>query len=278
MKVANLRRYAFLASTFRNAPGLIRAYRSGEPCAEAVTRDGLRLAHPPGQGGLIGTVLELWHEQCYTPDNFYHPAPGDVILDVGAHVGLFACWALRRQPGLRVFAIEPCDENFRCLRDNLSMVGHGEVTIRQWAIGAAGGRGRIRAATSRSIDHCLVPATGMEPDTVPVVSLKELLDLTGANQVAFLKMDVEGAEHDAFAEADAATLNRIDRIALEYHDNLRPGTLDLLRRKLSPTHRLRVIPTEDRGYGILLAARRLEGAGIPVPIADSLLAHPGPCS
>ena len=76
------------------------------------------------------------------------------------------------------------------------------------------------------------------------------------DQVALLKLDAEGAEYDAFSAATPETLRSFQRIAMEYHDNLRPGTLDLLRRKLEPSHDLIVEPTFDRGYGILLATRR----------------------
>jgi FkbM family methyltransferase len=255
MKLANLRRYAFLAGNFRNGLDLIRSYRSGSSCPQAVMWNGIRLSHPADQGGLVGTILELWHDQCYTAEGFYQPAAGDVILDVGAHVGLFSCWAVRHQPAARVFAIEPCSENFRCLMDNLTAAGAHQVTAWQRAVGSGGGHGVVHAATNRSIDHRLVPSTEGEPGAVPVVSLLDLVEMTGAERVAFLKMDVEGAEYDAFGEADQSTLARIDRIALEYHDNLRPGTLALLRRTLAATHEVRVIPTEGREYGVLLARR-----------------------
>ena len=69
-------------------------------------------------------------------------------------------------------------------------------------------------------------------------------------------MDVEGAEHDAFAVADKSVLAHFEHIAMEYHDNLRPGTLDLIKSKLKSTHDVRIEPMFDRGYGILLAKLR----------------------
>jgi hypothetical protein len=43
---------------------------------------------------------------------------------------------------------------------------------------------------------------------------------------------------------------------MEYHDNLVPGTLDLVRERLSATHEVEVFPTGERGYGILRAKLR----------------------
>jgi hypothetical protein len=55
-------------------------------------------------------------------------------------------------------------------------------------------------------------------------------------------------------------VSRFKRIAMEYHDQIVPGTLELLRRVLSPTHEITVHPAKMEGCGILLARRR-GGAG-----------------
>jgi hypothetical protein len=47
------------------------------------------------------------------------------------------------------------------------------------------------------------------------------------------------------------------RIAMEYHDQIVPGTLELLRRVLRPTHEITVRPSRMEECGILLAGRRL---------------------
>jgi hypothetical protein len=44
---------------------------------------------------------------------------------------------------------------------------------------------------------------------------------------------------------------------MEYHDQIAPGTLELLRRVLAPTHEVTVRPSSMEGCGILLAQRRL---------------------
>jgi hypothetical protein len=44
-------------------------------------------------------------------------------------------------------------------------------------------------------------------------------------------------------------------LAIEYHDHLEPGTLDVLQRQLAPTHLLTISPSCLAGCGILLATR-----------------------
>jgi hypothetical protein len=87
-----------------------------------------------------------------------------------------------------------------------------------------------------------------------VIPLTGLFDIAQTDRIALLKVDIEGAEREAFEHIEAQTLRRIDRLAIEYHDHLQPGTLDLLRRRLAATHRLTMKPSSLPGCGILLAS------------------------
>ena len=257
MHLDNIRKYLFLLRNFRNGVALVHAYRASLPAAEAVTWAGQRIAHPPQREGLVGTILEVWHEHCYDR-GLAGLGPGAVIVDAGAHVGLFSLLASRTVPGCRVVAIEPFGENHACLLSNLASARATNVEAHRLALGGAAGRSVMRAVGVRSIDHRLEPGQDGE-DAVDVVTLDGLFDLARADRIALLKCDVEGAEHDAFAAASPAALARIDRIAMEYHDNLVPGTLALLRERLAPTHDIVVQPLEDRGYGTLFATLRPTG-------------------
>ena len=61
--------------------------------------------------------------------------------------------------------------------------------------------------------------------------LTGLFDLARAQEIDFLKVDIEGSERDVFAAA-SRIVGRFKRIAMEYHDQIVPGTLELLRRVL----------------------------------------------
>src|ERR1039457_2724443 len=71
---------------FRNGRTLVARMRAAQPCDEVVLWDGTRIAHPPGRGGLLEAMVELWLERTYT-EGFYYPRDGDVIVDAGANVG-----------------------------------------------------------------------------------------------------------------------------------------------------------------------------------------------
>jgi FkbM family methyltransferase len=194
------------------------------------------------------------------PTPFYTPNNGDVVADVGANVGLFPVWLKRRAPECRVVALEPFLENFRYLRANLEAIRARGVAAHRLAIGSGFGKGKMNTIDDCSSDYTLSavaerpvePRFGTTEDLVEVVPLAALFDLVKIDRFTLLKVDVEGSEYDV--GANEPTLRRFDRIAIEYPDHIRPGTLEFLQRRLEPTHHLTLCPSGE-GFGMLYGVR-----------------------
>lgn len=255
MRFSNLRKYLFLMRKFRNFAALVQAYRHATPISQAVLWNGKRLLHPEGRGGFVGTILELWLDQVYTR-GFYCPRPGDVVVDAGAHVGLFTIFIARLEPRCRILAIEPYKENFKCLEANVKALALENVSIHKVALGPHQGRGYMKDGGSRSIDHVLELGASTTGDSVKVVTLEAIFDMACSERIALFKCDIEGSEADVLGAASANVLRRLEKIALEYHDNLRPGTLRALVSCLSKTHDLLIRPEPGQDHGLLLATLR----------------------
>ncbi len=254
MYLRSVLQMASLMARFRNGSTLVDHMRNGEPCDEIVFWDGTYISHPPGRAGLLEVVVELWLEQVYT-GGFYRPVDGDVIVDAGANVGLFAIQMARQNRRCRVIALEPFPENFKYLEDNVARACPKNVTCCKVALGAGFGHGHMQAIGSRSLDHVLrLDASAI--DGMPVIPLAGLFELADVAEIDFLKVDIEGSEHDVFASASPDLLRRFKRIAMEYHDQIVPGTLELVCRVLESTHEITVRPSTMEGCGILLARRR----------------------
>jgi hypothetical protein len=98
-----------------------------------------------------------------------------------------------------------------------------------------------------------IPVKG---DAVPVLSLDSLIGSLYIKEVALLKMDIEGSEHDVFSTISGDTLRKIDTLVAEYHDNIRPGTLRLMREKLYATHDVEILVSKPAGNGMLVGRRK----------------------
>jgi FkbM family methyltransferase len=127
--------------------------------------------------------------------------PGDVVLDVGAHVGYYALHAARAV-GVRgaVHAFEPVPANATRLRENVELNDFLNVTVNEVAVGAAAGRARFGIVTIKGESgwsSLLVAGRETARDVeLDVVTLDGYAVENGVKDVAMIKIDVQGNELD----------------------------------------------------------------------------------
>ena len=143
-------------------------------------------------------------------------APGswDTVVDVGAHIGLFA---VRAAPlARRLLSFEPERGNFEALRHNLSVPRFSHVVAERKAV--AGRRGRVSFYPSANPSaHSMIPAAGAEAVEVDAVTLADVFAEHGVERCDLLKLDCEGAEYEILRSVPDALWPRIRRIGMEYH-------------------------------------------------------------
>jgi FkbM family methyltransferase len=150
---------------------------------------------------------------------------GDVVLDLGAHIGSFGILASHSR-GCRVIAFEPDRESMRLCRANALLNGlEGRLEFVEAAVGGSDSTVQLYEAlenwghtiSSSGGPHNLL--TGKSVD-VPCYSLKKALDVGNCDFCAFVKVNIEGAEFDMIEMADEETLSRVGALAAEVHYDL----------------------------------------------------------
>ena len=121
--------------------------------------------------------------------------PGDVVVDVGAFIGLYTV-ALARRTGMtgRVFALEPDERNFEILRENVGL-NHldGRIELLQFAAAAHSGSARFESNASES--HIISDSNAAENDNrSDTVRCLPLDTIFSDRRVDVMKVDVEGYE------------------------------------------------------------------------------------
>jgi len=134
--------------------------------------------------------------------------PGDVALDVGAHIGFFTMhMAAMVGPSGRVYAFEPFAANAELLERSVAENGLGErVVVTRAAVGAVSGSAMLTFAeeTLNSggaylLRDSAAPLTGNVAEPVPLIALDQFML---PHPVRFIKMDVEGAEPQVLRGAE----------------------------------------------------------------------------
>ena len=116
--------------------------------------------------------------------------PGDVVVDIGAHIGQFALPAAAA--GCRVLAVEASPLNAALLRASAIANGFTGLRVAQVATGDSPGTVRFRA--DGPFGHLALDADDGPSVDVPAATMDEVVQEYGMTPVAFVKVDVEGSE------------------------------------------------------------------------------------
>lgn len=142
---------------------------------------------------------------------------GDIVVDIGAHIGIFSVLAAYRRSGIRVFAFEPEQDNFAMLRENIVANPGMNIEVYNKAVAYGGPSGNLYLSCSNTGAHSLVWGEG-QAQAVEYIDLAAILDLVPNRRIDLLKVDCEGGEYNIFLNADAADLSCIRRIVMEVHE------------------------------------------------------------
>ena len=91
-------------------------------------------------------------------------SPGDVCVDVGAHVGYYTLLASKLVgPAGHVFALEPAPSTFEALSSNLASNAVTNVTALRFAAGAAHGRAALYDPPSGNAGRASIASPAVSP-------------------------------------------------------------------------------------------------------------------
>lgn len=149
--------------------------------------------------------------------------PGDIMVDIGAHVGIVAIYLAKRFPFLSIIAVEPDPANYRNLIGNIAWNGVDNVVPRRQAVTADGRPFALWTPPDNTgaASGFVRTVAGLGASVAPSTTLDALFAAHGIARCKLLKIDCEGAEHEILAST--AVLPRVDYLSAEFHSN---GLLD----------------------------------------------------
>jgi FkbM family methyltransferase len=171
---------------------------------------------------------------------------GEIVLDCGAHIGVFTSKALELGAA-KVVAVEPDPSNLESLRRNFSReIAAGRVVLAPVAVWSSEGKLSLHLGTHGNTGvNSVVADQGGTSVEVPATTIDRLVDRLRLPRVDFIKMDIEGAEREALRGA-AATLKKYrPRLMLDmYHRPDDPVVLPAIIRQAWPDYKMDCGPCE----------------------------------
>jgi FkbM family methyltransferase len=145
------------------------------------------------------------------------------IIDAGAQAGFFSLYARALNPGVKIIAIEPDEENLIAMENNFSQNNIKDVEIVSSAL--AGTRSVRDFFVSQDFhDHSLnknLVKKIARKVKVQGLTFNDICEKYKINQIDLFKMDIEGAEYEVLNSLSQNDWDKINSVVLEYHDYLK---------------------------------------------------------
>lgn len=151
-------------------------------------------------------------------------ARGDVVVDCGAHLGVFTRQALRAGATL-VVAIEPGPQAIECLKRTFAPeIAAGSAIVEPQGVWDRKAHLRLYSNGDTAVSTVFGPDSAPSVG-IPLTTIDLLVPARGLSKVDFIKMDIEGSERQALAGARRTLMQFKPRPAIaSYHridDHLR---------------------------------------------------------
>lgn len=171
---------------------------------------------PAGESESLFITLAELESEPYASSNV-RVREGDIVLDCGAHLGVFTRKALAAG-AKEVVAVEPGRDQAWCIRHNLeSEIANGQVVVVDKGVWSAEGTLKLHKNHTAGDSFVFRGQTSASTET-DVTTIDCLVAEANFTRVDFIKMDIEGSEREALIGA-RITLKRFKpRLAIAgYH-------------------------------------------------------------
>lgn len=141
--------------------------------------------------------------------------PGDVVYDIGAHVGYYVLLAAKAMDGTgHIVAYEPEPETFRLLETTVARNDLGDmVTTRRVALAQSSGKGKIAYGTSSLYAKIEVDGGG----DIELTTIDEEVGVENLPPPTVVIIDAEGLEEPIFEGGRKVLTEHRPRILAEHH-------------------------------------------------------------
>lgn len=178
---------------------------------------------------LSDSVIMIAHElnnNEYDFKNIYFK-DGDVVIDIGANVGMVSILLAKKFPFLKIYSFEPLKENYDNFIKNIELnnIPKGVITAENKAVTKDGrlitmsinsaNKGGSSTTDVISINSIMTK----ENSQVESITLEEIFKKYNINKLKLLKIDCEGSEYEILYNTDTNLLKNIENLRGEFHEN-----------------------------------------------------------
>jgi FkbM family methyltransferase len=164
-----------------------------------------------------GWDYAVYHE-IYNLRDYYHNREkrihnGDIVVDLGGNIGVFTRWAYK-EGASKVITFEPDNRYFELLKLN----SDPRSILFNAAMSDSMGTTTLYESEHLGGSNILGMPGCTKSYTVRTYTMDYLFETGLIDRIDFLKIDIEGAEHQVFRGISDENLKKVKAIGMEYHN------------------------------------------------------------
>ncbi|AZB24455.1 FkbM family methyltransferase [Chryseobacterium bernardetii] len=189
----------------------------------------------------------FWKKTYNIPAGLFLSDP-QIIMDLGANVGLTSVFFALQYPKAKIYALEAEAENYESLKKNVSFSNN--IISEHAAIDTKDG---VVFLSSPDLSYNFKISDQIEENSnsVKAYSMQTYMNGLGIDHIDLLKIDIEGLEQ-LLLKNNNTWLKNVDNIIIELHD---PYTIDQLRNDLLPFKFKVFAPDSFKGQKMIYATK-----------------------
>lgn len=144
----------------------------------------------------------------------------EYIIDAGAHFGFFALYARVLNPDVQIICLEPNENNFLILKNNIIRNKLKKITALNIGLSSKFGKRKFTVSNDSHDSKMVGDNEEFEGEfySKQTESLANLVVDNKIKKIALLKMDIEGAEFEIIKNAHDDDFGSVSNIIMEYHN------------------------------------------------------------
>jgi FkbM family methyltransferase len=144
-----------------------------------------------------------------------------IIIDGGAYTGLSTVFFANKFPEAKIIALEPEWSNYQLLEKNTS--DYRVIELCNKAIWNNNSNLKIKDIRQAKSAFMVEEGSLDEQGSFSAVTIGEILNNSGFDEIDILKLDIEGAEKEVFSHNYEEWLNKVNILIIELHDRMKEG-------------------------------------------------------
>ena len=173
---------------------------------------------------------------------------GDVVIDIGANVGIVSIYLAKKFPNIRIYSYEAHPHTYSNFLKNIELNNVKNIIPHNLAVYSKDNDvlGITLDIVNTGSSSCYKNGEGHITENINTISLDTIIKNNNIESISYLKIDCEGAEFDILKPSELIQIIPVQQIGIEIHSFMKShgkdvnSLVDLVKKISNKTPKIKI--------------------------------------